>query len=125
MNKKKHVIFYFNNQKQFYGEFHENSKLRLIKAYLRDISHIGEFNTIFNGETLINEELSLKEIINNKSSKSDIIFKIDEVKMLAIEEIKHINSTKLSEYQQKNNDLIFQVNMYKTENGNILFKFFL
>ena len=119
MNRKKHVIFCLNNQKQFYGEFHENSKIRLIKAYLRDISHIEEFNLIYNNEYIQDEEISLKDVINN-SSKINIVLNVEESNYNEIQEEKKATSKKIISAEKNNEDLINQLNLSKKEIGKFL-----
>lgn len=119
MNKKKHVVFSLNNQKQFYGEFHENSKIRLIKAYFRDISHIDEFNFLYNGEYIQDDEISLRDVINY-SSKINIVLNVEELKFNEMEQEKKANTNKIITVEKNNEELINQLNLSKKEIGKIL-----
>ncbi len=114
MNRKKQVLFCLYNQKQFFGEFHENSKIRLIKAYFRDISHIEEFNLIYNNEYIQDEEISLKDVING-SSKTNIIFNIEEFNFNEIQEEKKATSRKISSVEKANVESISQLNSARNE----------
>jgi hypothetical protein len=75
MNRKKSVIFYISNNKQYYCEFHENTKLRMIKSYIKDVGHIDNFQLITNGEILKNDEIAIKEIISHHN-KNDLVIKV-------------------------------------------------
>jgi hypothetical protein len=74
MNKKKSVIFYISSNKQFFGEFHENTKMKMIKAYLKDIAHINNFQLSLNGEIFKDDEIALKDFISHK--KNEIVFRV-------------------------------------------------
>lgn len=119
MNRKKQVVFCLNNLKQFYGEFHENSKIRLIKAYFRDISHIEDFNLIYNNEYIQDEEISLKDVING-SSKTNIVLNVEEYKFNEIQEEKKATSNKITSVEKSNEELISQLNAARKEIGNFL-----
>lgn len=122
MNRKKHVIFSLSNQKQFHGQFHENSKIKLIKAYFRDISHIYGYNLIYDDDIIIDDELSLKEIINY-SNKSHIVFNIEEVRQLDSEEIKNKTKINVNPDDSPSVELSTQVLFFKKEIGKFFKKF--
>lgn len=76
MSKRKTIIFYVNNQEQYYGEFHENTKIKMIKSYFKDIAHIHSFNINYNGNAVINEELKLCQLKKSGTIGDKIIFKV-------------------------------------------------
>jgi hypothetical protein len=117
MNRKKYVAFVCQNQKQYHGEFHENTKVRLIKAYFRDISNINDFNLIYNNEYLIEEELSLRDIVNN-SSKTNILFFIEEQKEYNPQEQMQVSNDKNFSEEKNNEVLLKQLKLAKNEIGN-------
>jgi hypothetical protein len=75
MNKKKSVIFHINNNKQFFSEFHENTKIKMLKAYLKDIAHIEDFNLVINGQIVNDDEVIIKDLLTHHS-KNELFFKI-------------------------------------------------
>jgi hypothetical protein len=68
MNHKRIVKFHISNKELYTGEFHENTKLRMLKAYFKDISHFPKFKFIFNGETLDEEEKTIRELLRGTHS---------------------------------------------------------
>jgi hypothetical protein len=77
MNRKKEITFHINNHKQVYGEFHENTKLKMVRSYFKDLSHFNNFELSFNGRILYNDESILRDICN-KSTKMLFIIIIKE-----------------------------------------------
>lgn len=75
MNHKKIVKFHISNKELYTGEFHENTKLRMLKAYFKDISHFPKFKFIFNGETLEEEEKTIREILRG-SHGTELFLKV-------------------------------------------------
>jgi len=69
MHKKKTVIFNINSWEQFFGEFHENTKIRMMKSYFKDVSHINNFRFFYNGESINNDEISLKDLSSKSTSQ--------------------------------------------------------
>lgn len=100
MIKRKNVIFYLNKQIQHSSSFHENSKIRYLKAYFRDITNISEFNFIINNKVILDEEITLKSLSSNKA---EIIFYVEDNKLTQSEDIK--SSDKLYNIELYNNDL--------------------
>ena len=117
MNRKRRVIFYINPNLQYTSEFHENTKIKMIKSYLKDVSHIEQFKLISNNSSNIQDDSALKEI--NALSK-EIFFRV--IKVLdqnSIENESHIEEL-LKENIQLNSqitDLKNLINDFKTENG--------
>jgi hypothetical protein len=99
MNKKKSVIFYISNNKQFYSEFHENTKVRMLKSYVKDISHIEDFQLMLNGEVLQDDEISLREI---SYTRNDLVFKVVQQANSAITEL-------TGEFTKENNLLRIEI----------------
>ena len=62
MNKKKTVILHVSHNEQYFGEFYENTKIRMIKSFLKDVSHSNKFKLTCNGNSCNNDEISLKEM---------------------------------------------------------------
>jgi len=116
MNKKKNVIFNLNNHKQYFGEFHENSKIKLIKAYFRDISNIIDYNIVYNNEYLCDDEISLKDVVHS-NTKSSIIFYIEELNLIDHEEEKQTANNKILNAEKTNEELSTKLNSSKKEIG--------
>jgi hypothetical protein len=68
MNSKKMVVFHLSNIEQYYGEFNENTKLKMLRSYLKDISHYSNFKFMFNAELCQDEEVSIREICKGSSN---------------------------------------------------------
>ncbi len=92
MIKRKNVIFHVNKQTQHFGSFHENSKIKYIKAYFRDISNISEFNLVYNNEVVLDQDITLKSLSSNKT---EILFNIEESKYKFCENISNEKSKNL------------------------------
>jgi hypothetical protein len=73
MIRKKNVIFHLTNTKQYFAEFHENTKIRMIKAYLKDVSHLENINLMVNGILYNNDELTLRDVAPNNY---EIVFRV-------------------------------------------------
>jgi hypothetical protein len=74
MSRRKTVVFHINHQKQIFGEFHENTKVKMIKSYFKDVSHINcHFDLNINGNTINNDELMLIDI-NKKDNR--LLFRV-------------------------------------------------
>ena len=115
MHKKKNIIFYLNKQTQYLGSFHENSKIKYIKAYFRDISNISEFNLIYNNEVILDEEISLK---NLSATKTDIIFNVQDIREMQMEETKSNEKNKIIKLEKHNKEIESNMETFKGEISN-------
>lgn len=73
MLKKKTIIFHVNNQEQYYGEFHINTKIRMLKSFFKDVSHMSQFKFIYNGDVVNNDELTVREMTRGSNSYEALI----------------------------------------------------
>jgi hypothetical protein len=62
MNRKRRVIFYINADSQYSSEFNENIKIKMLKAYLRDVSHLDSFSLVSSSNTVLTDDKSIKDI---------------------------------------------------------------
>ncbi len=62
------VVFHISNIEQYYGEFNESTKLKMLRSYLKDISHYSNFKFMFNAELCHDEEISIRDICRGSSN---------------------------------------------------------
>jgi hypothetical protein len=112
MNKKKYVIFHITNTRQYFAEFHENTKIKMVKAYLKDVSHLENISLMINGVMYSNDELTLREIVPNSY---EIIFRV-----VVGNVMNDVDETLKENFQLKkeNKELQNQIDFLKNENGN-------
>lgn len=78
MNSRKTIVFIIDNDKQLYSQFNENSPIRFLRTFVRDAMRLDSFQLVYNGITIKNDTLKLRQVIanNDNSSQSKILFHV-------------------------------------------------
>ena len=121
MNRKRRVTFNVNSSLQYSAEFHENTKLKMLKSYFKDVSHIDKFNLMNSNSTYLNnDESSIRDIYGNskeiflrvlKVSDDDISNNKFYTQQLINEN--QILKSEIRELKQHNNELLFIKGIFK------------
>lgn len=110
MNKKRRVIFYINPSLQYTSEFHENSRVKMVKSYLKDISHIEKFILTTSTSSNFNDESTLKEISGNLR---EIFFRVIKIENKTIDGNNYPIEELIKENQEMKGEIVHLNNKVK------------
>ena len=117
MNRRKRVIFYINSDLQYSTEFNENTKIKMIKSYLKDVSHLEKFSLTHSNQNTC-DELTINHYSNgNREIFFRVFMQDDKCTESQIEQLLKENSKLIN----KNNEINNILNNYKLEQGILKF----